>query len=61
MIGEAVQVRFSLPKLADQVVAPAHVRWVDGQNGLGVQFTGLRAREVWALQQLFQNAKPTES
>lgn len=52
--GALVQLTFSLPEMANKVVVDAHVRWVQGDGGLGVQFSGLRAREVWALQKLFE-------
>jgi hypothetical protein len=59
-LGDPVLVRFTIPRLTDPVQTQGHVRWVDGQSGLGIQFAGLRAREVWALQQLFQSAKPSD-
>lgn len=55
--GAVVQLRFSLPEISGPVTVDAHVRWVQGTDGLGVQFVGLRAREVWALQKLF-SGKP---
>jgi predicted ATP-grasp superfamily ATP-dependent carboligase len=58
-LGAAVVLRFSVPRLADPIATAARVRWVDGVSGLGVQFDGLRAREVWALQQLFITAPRT--
>ncbi len=51
--GAVVRVSFSLPELDDPVDVDAHVRWVQPDVGIGVQYAGLRAREVWALQQLF--------
>lgn len=51
--GAVVRVKFSLPELSDPVEADAHVRWVQPDVGIGVQYSSLRAREVWALQQLF--------
>lgn len=51
--GALVRVKFSLPDLADPVDVEAHVRWVQPAVGIGVQYSSLRAREVWALQQLF--------
>lgn len=49
--GERVQLRFELESLDRPVVTEAIVRWVDPTSGIGVQFAGLRALEVWALQQ----------
>ena len=55
--GAVVRVKFSLPELDAPVEVDGHVRWVQPNAGIGVQYVGLRAREVWALQQLF--TKPT--
>lgn len=35
------------------IIAESVVRWVEADAGVGVQFLGLRAAEVWSLQQLF--------
>ena len=51
--GETIRLRFELPDLDHPVEVDAHVRWTQPDLGVGVQYTGLRAREVWALQQLF--------
>ena len=51
--GALVRLRFVLPELDHPVEVDAHVRWVQPDAGIGVQYGGLRAREVWALQQLF--------
>lgn len=51
--GALVQLSFQLPELTAAVTVDAHVRWVQAGDGIGVQFAGLRAREVWALQKLF--------
>lgn len=51
--GAVVRVKFALPELDAPVDVDAHVRWVQPEVGIGVQYAGLRAREVWALQQLF--------
>lgn len=58
-VGDSVGVTFRLPALEDAVAAPAVVRWVDrvDERVFGVQFiTGLRAREVWAINRLFDAA-----
>jgi Tfp pilus assembly protein PilZ len=54
--GAVVQVSFELPDLPSPVVVDAHVRWVQAGVGIGIQFQSLRAREVWALQKLFQRS-----
>lgn len=53
--GAVVQLTFSLPELSEPLTVDAHVRWVQGVDGIGIQFTSLRAREVWALQKLFSS------
>lgn len=52
--GAQVQLRFVLETLGRLVVADAIVRWVESSSGIGVQFTGLRAQEVWGLQRLIE-------
>jgi uncharacterized protein (TIGR02266 family) len=57
-IGATVQLRFALPTQPEPVEVAGDVRWVvkkDGaNNGIGIRFQGLRARDVWALNQFFQ-------
>ncbi|TPV96740.1 MAG: PilZ domain-containing protein [Myxococcales bacterium FL481] len=58
-VGDRVDVKFRLPALEATVSAPAVVRWVDriDERSCGLQFTvGLRAREVWAINCLFDAA-----
>lgn len=54
-VGERLRVEFKLPLLHDAIRAEAEVRWIDRSSSAscGVQFmTGLRAREVWAINRL---------
>ncbi len=56
-----VQLRFKLPAQPEPVEVTAEVRWVEkGEGallaGMGVRFHGLRARDVWALNRLFEKA-----
>jgi hypothetical protein len=53
-MGERVHVTFRLPTLEDPVATAAVVRWCNEQ-GVGVQFDGLRARDVWALGKYFES------
>ncbi|MDB4980197.1 MAG: type pilus assembly PilZ [Myxococcales bacterium] len=59
-LGATVQLRFQLPTQPEAVEVAGDVRWVvkkDGpQGGIGIRFQGLRARDVWALNQFFQSA-----
>ena len=53
-MGERVHVTFRLPTLEDPVATGATVRWATDE-GVGVQFDGLRARDVWALGKFFES------
>jgi hypothetical protein len=53
-MGERVHVTFRLPTLEDPVTTAATVRW-SSETGVGVQFDGLRARDVWALGKYFES------
>ncbi|MCA9678694.1 MAG: PilZ domain-containing protein [Kofleriaceae bacterium] len=47
-MGERVTVYFRLPTHDSEIEAVGTIRWSTDQ-GVGVQFDGLRARETWAL------------
>lgn len=51
--GTDVALRVALPGLPEPTEIRAIVRWVEGDH-VGVQFTGLRAKETWALNQLMK-------
>ncbi len=53
--GSKVQVEVFLPALRENAVIDCVVRW-EKPDGMGVQFGSLRAREVWALNQLFKES-----
>jgi len=55
-IGSRVQVRLRLPGMGELVDVIATVRWRTGDQ-IGLQFDGLRAREVWALNQYLKEAR----
>lgn len=52
--GADVQVQLTIPALKELSTVEAVARWHD-EGGLGVSFKGMRAREVWALNQLFKS------
>ena len=52
-MGERVRVTFQLPTSDDAIDVGGTVRWSDGKH-VGVQFDGLRARDVWALNEFFK-------
>lgn len=47
-MGERAQLRFRLPSYEGVIEVGATVRWT-AEGGCGVQFDGLRAKEVYAL------------
>ncbi len=56
----AIQVRFRIPTQPEPIEVTGEVCWVErggpGENqGMGIRFQGLRAREVWALNRFFQS------
>lgn len=52
-MGQRVQISFVVPTLEDPIEVGATVRWSD-DNVTGLQFDGLRARDVWALNKYFE-------
>ena len=48
-----VTLRFHIPNQKEAIQVGGVVRWVD-PGGFGVQFDGLRARDVWALGKYFE-------
>jgi len=52
-MGSRVVFTFSVPNAADAIEVGATVRWSD-DKATGLQFDGLRARDVWALNKYFQ-------
>jgi hypothetical protein len=51
--GASLIVRVELPALKERTELAAVVRW-DRDGAIGVQFTGLRAKDTWALNQLMK-------
>jgi hypothetical protein len=52
-MGLRVQLSFTVPTASDTIEVTATVRWSDAK-ATGLQFDGLRAREVWALNKYFE-------
>jgi len=52
-LGTKVKLRFRVPTQKDLIEVGAQVRWSES-TGFGVQFDGLRARDVWALGKFFE-------
>ena len=56
-MGQHVQLQFNVPILEHAVDVGGTVRWSNAE-GVGVQFDGLRARDVWALNEFFKQLPP---
>ena len=52
-MGARVHIAFKVPTIDDLIEVDATVRWAD-TTSVGIQFDGLRAREVWALNEFFK-------
>ncbi len=53
-MGQKVLVTFHIPTHSAAIEVGATVRWVSGAT-VGVQFDGMRAREVWSLNKFFES------
>lgn len=52
--GERVLVTFNIPTHDKPIEVGGSVRWAS-ETALGIQFDGLRAREVWSLNKFFES------
>ncbi len=52
-MGSRVNLVFNVPTIEEAIEIGATVRWTD-ENAIGIQFDGLRARDVWALNKYFE-------
>ena len=52
-MGQRVTVAFHVPTMDEAIEVGGTVRW-SNVDGVGVQFDGLRARDVWALNEYFK-------
>jgi hypothetical protein len=52
-MGQRVKISFGVPTIADPIDIGGTVRWSD-DDATGIQFDGLRARDVWALNKYFE-------
>jgi hypothetical protein len=53
-MGQRVNLTFKVATAAEPIEIGATVRWADTIS-VGVQFDGLRARDVWALNEYFKS------
>ena len=56
-LGQRVRIAFAVPSLNHAIEVGGTVRW-SNTDGVGVQFDGLRARDVWALNEYFKQLSP---
>jgi hypothetical protein len=52
-MGVPCKIKFKVPTQAEAIECEAIVRW-STEQGIGVQFEGLRAKEVYALGKFFE-------
>lgn len=52
-MGLRVNIQFSVPTSNEAIEVGATVRWSD-EKATGIQFDGLRARDVWSLNKFFE-------
>jgi hypothetical protein len=52
-MGSRVKITFNVPMAEEAIEVTATVRWSD-DKATGIQFDGLRARDVWALNKYFE-------
>lgn len=53
-MGHRVHLTFTVPTMADAIAIGAVVRWSTDLE-IGVQFDGLRPKDVWALSKYFES------
>ena len=58
-IGTRLDLEFRLPNREEPIAIGCEIRWV-AESGFGVQFDGLRAGEVWSLNQLFESLSQSD-
>jgi hypothetical protein len=52
-MGQRCSISFNVPTMEEAIEVGATVRWSD-DKATGIQFDGLRARDVWALNKYFE-------
>lgn len=58
-LGDRIELSFRIPNLETPIRVGGAVRWCGG-GAVGVQFDGLRAREVWSLNKFFETLPEAE-
>jgi Tfp pilus assembly protein PilZ len=57
-MGQRVVMTFTVPTMPEAIEVGGTVRWSD-DKATGIQFDGLRARDVWALNKYFEQLAPS--
>ena len=57
-MGQRVVISFTVPTMPEAIEVGGTVRWSD-DKATGIQFDGLRARDVWALNKYFEQLAPS--
>ena len=52
-MGQRVVISFTVPTMPEAIEVGGTIRWSD-DKATGIQFDGLRARDVWALNEFFK-------
>lgn len=52
-MGKRVEISFAIPTQEQPIAVGGQVRWAS-DSGAGLQFDGLRARDVWSLNKYFE-------
>lgn len=52
-MGKRVEISFKIPTQEQPIEVGGQVRWTS-ESGSGLQFDGLRARDVWSLNKYFE-------
>lgn len=56
-MGQRANIMFRVPTSTEAIEVGSTVRWAD-DTSVGIQFDGLRARDVWALNEYFKQLAP---
>ncbi len=61
---QVITISFAIPNMENPIGVDAMVRWIerskDRHEGIGVQFVGLKAKEVWALTRFISTLQSQE-
>ena len=69
--GARLALKFAIPTLKEPIQANGQIRWIDNHAstskedgepsiGVGIQFDGLRAKHVWALNKFFETTEKAD-